>query len=627
MAEADPQRCDVSTQAQTSPLANDRSRENNDHAREIGEDLREGNRAGKGKKDEEEATEKENKKGLTKETKSRRDQPKGDKTSAKGRTAKDKTVQKSKKIDENKEKEDEKIDKNGNNREKNSRKRKASQEQKCTSESETTTTLADEQSPLSTTQSEKRGEVLEPTDACEFLMPSSATQEEDVPFQYSKTPGRLQKSPQSGQNLEKREDQSDISTQDEITSSKEENNSLKKEGKAALKDVPQLAIVEDTENKQDPEKDEEVRVEFQNDDLRDHENSFVKKKIRGTENIATGEQNCLSIEEDKECGPILSEAQDVSERKNACKDKRGEEILGVQDENKKKRKNKKESKRQITSAEEKVSPEEGKLIEEKRADENSDNQESRVLRRRAKETRQKPNDIDGEIVAKKCKTSVKYRKGREPAILDKSSPEAEQFPRDTEMSSREIDRPGVDRARLSRAATSRAPTDGTSQLPETEVLGGLTDGVATHGELIRDYKSDQGGSVLSDNRIRTVEETNTGGCVHKAVDEGKSSCSEKCQLGRELKENEKDKLPSKNRNTKRTEQELEAVSDVSEAKKQQDSDSTEVDYNTQLTRQTAKHTSRDTGRSKRNGQNPAEKTVTRSKEKAPNGKQTGKKKR
>lgn len=236
------------------------------------------------------------------------------------------------------------------------------------------------------------------------------------------------------------------------------------------------------------------------------------------------------------------------------------------------------------------------------------------MRRRAKKIKPKPNVIDGETVAKKSKAGVECQKGSEPAISKTSSPEVNPFPRDIEMSSCEIDRPGVDKSRLSRATTAHKPLDGTSQQPETEVLEGLSNGTSAHGQLSRNQRSEKGKLVLSDNSIKTVEES--------LSDHEKPSHSEKCQSGLGIKnEKEKDDLPSKNRNKRHTAQEL-----------QQDVGTTDMDSNTQLSCQANEQNSRDTGRSRKNGQGPTEsggkgKIVWGTKENAQGGKQKVIKKR
>ncbi|KAJ7384505.1 hypothetical protein OS493_021134 [Desmophyllum pertusum] len=340
-----------------------------------------------------------------------------------------------------------------------------------------------------------------------------------------------------------------------------------------------------------------------------------------SEHVVSEEQKRVSIEKDKDLlglNEARIQLQDEkeslgdSERTNACEDQNVNEKKRKTSKGKKE-KEKKQKTRQVKSTEENISQDEGK-IEEKGTDEANETPAGRVLRSRAKErnfgvemnpcrgeerkilgteTRQKPQDFDvGSMVTKKCKTDVEYLEGREPAMLDKSSPKADQLPQETNMSSHEIDR-HVDGPRPSRGVTSRKPADDTTQQPEAEVVRGLNEGnKSAQGELLlKDYKSDQGSLGLNDNRIKKVEET----IVHE-------------------------------QEIKRAGQQLQDVDDVSAAKKQ-DLDSTEP----VLTRQTAKSTSRDTGRSKRNGKNPAavpafEKTATASKENAPDGK-TGRNKR
>jgi len=106
---------------------------------------------------------------------------------------------------------------------------------------------------------------------------------------------------------------------------------------------------------------------------------------------------------------------------------------------------------------------------------------------------------------------------------------------------------------------------------------------------------------------------------HGVLEEEKSAC----QNG--LHPNEKDD----NTDIAPSGQLFQDVDDVSASKKQS-SDTIEADNNTHLTRQTAKSTSRDTGRSRRDGKDPAGVSVlaaASSKENAPDGKLKSRKKR
>lgn len=667
MVQVDPQTCDVSVQVQDPTMAKDRSRMDDDDAREIDEDLRETNEISKGKKKVTEAIGEKSNKRMVKENKPRIDKHK---SNEKGKKAKG-----CKGVNEGKEKENVAKAEFAGKKRKVSRKRKASQREDVASQSETTTPAEEQQTTTqvekrqSSTLAEKQDEFHERANASKiwFIAPS-ASQEDDIPFQYSKTPGRLQKLEESGQSLEKHGDKSDASTQgpqDGTTASMEKTSPSNERCKVALKDLTPLAVfVEDIANKDFvlESKGEGKEPELKKDFSRARKDSFAKKPSQEqsmeSEHVVSEEQKRVSIEKDKDLlglNEARIQLQDEkeslgdSERTNACKDQNVNEKKRKTSKGKKE-KEKKQKTRQVKSTEENISQDEGK-IEEKGTDEANETPAGRVLRSRAKErnfgvemnpcrgeerkilgteTRQKPQDFDvGSMVTKKCKTDVEYLEGREPAMLDKSSPKADQLPQETNMSSHEIDR-HVDGPRPSRGVTSRKPADDTTQQPEAEVVRGLNEGnKSAQGELLlKDYKSDQGSLGLNDNRIKKVEETIVHGCLHKALQEGKSPRSDDCQKAPDPNEKNNNtlNLSSKNKKIKRAGQQLQDVDDVSAAKKQ-DLDSTEP----VLTRQTAKSTSRDTGRSKRNGKNPAavpafEKTATASKENAPDGK-TGRNKR
>ncbi|KAJ7384506.1 hypothetical protein OS493_021135 [Desmophyllum pertusum] len=252
MVQVDPQTCDVSVQVQDPTMAKDRSRMDDDDAREIDEDLRETNEISKGKKKVTEAIGKKSNKRMVKENKPRIDKHK---SNEKGKKAKG-----CKGVNEGKEKENVAKAEFAGKKRKVSRKRKASQREDVASQSETTTPAEEQQTTTqvekrqSSTLAEKQDEFHERANASKiwFIAPS-ASQEDDIPFQYSKTPGRLQKLEESGQSLEKHGDKSDASTQgpqDGTTASMEKTSPSNERCKVALKDLTPLAVfVEDIANK------------------------------------------------------------------------------------------------------------------------------------------------------------------------------------------------------------------------------------------------------------------------------------------------------------------------------------------------------------------------------------------
>lgn len=677
MVQVDPQTCEVGVQVQDLASADDRSRTDADDVREVGEDLRETSETLKEKKRVTEAKGKGSKEGMAK--KNRQDTNKRENVKTRKKTAKDKTVLKCKEVNDDKGKENEMIDEDGDNKRRVSRKRTTSQrecvtpqnEAKAMAEKQQTTTSTQEELHLeeqSTTQTEKHEEFRhERANASDSWLACSASQEDEVPFQYSITPRRLQKLEENNQSLEKHGDVTSGSTQDDITSSMEERNNSKKRSEVVLKEFSRLEIcAEDVANTEALEKESEQKetkevLEVQKDGFvvtPSHERSMEN------ENVAHEEQQSVLIEEDgdwfelRQARRQLQDGQELladSERTDAYKDTQGKDLSGVQDVNEKVgKKGKKESKRKLKAREmksaEEESPEDEGKIQENSAVKTNKSQGGRVLRSKTKErysgvkldtkkgekrkafgtkTRQKRQDSVFETAeTKKCKTDGGDSKGREPTMLDKSTPETDQLQRETDMSSREIDR-FVDEPRPSQEVTTCTPAgDETSQQPELEVLGGLNEGnTCSQGERLKDYTSDQGSLVLSDNRISTLEETTFDSCLHRDLEEGKSSCQNGLHL--DEKDNNKLALCSKNRNIARAGQQFQDVDDVNASKKQ-GSDSIEADYDSHLSRETAKSTSRDTGRSRRDGQDPAGVSVfatTSSKENAPDGKLKGRKKR
>lgn len=657
MVQVDSQSCDVGVQMQDLASGNDRFRKDDDDAREADEDLRETNETRKGKREVMEAKGKKSEKGVVKENKPKMDKRKNAKTKEETVKEKNKPVQKRKEVNEDKEKENETIDMKAKSKRKASRKRKTSQPEFVTSQNETEkladkeqTTTKHEEQQQSPTQAEKQAVFHERANASKSWLVPSAAQGDDIPFQYSTTPGRLQKSEEGRKSLERPGDQTCVSAQDDVSGSIEVTSHSKKGSKVALKDLPQLAVcIEDILNKEAMENEGEGKVT--EEVLQDHQGRDVVIPVEN-ENVSPDEQKSVLIEEGKDLLGLneaqiqLQDKEELpvadTEKTNACRDFQGEELTDVQDVNEKmgKRcKGKKESKREQKTRQ--IKPTEEKSPQNvPAADKTNKSQGRRVLRSRTKEgnsgveidtnkgeerkslgkeTRQKPQDSDVQTVAtKKCKTDVENSEGREPGMLDKSSHEADQFPRETDMSSHEIDRL-VDEPRPSRGVTSRKTAgDETSQQQEPEVLGGLNEGnTCTQSERLKDYKSDQGSLVLNDNRIRKEDDAIFHGCLHKALEEGKSPC----QNGPYPKENNNNKidLSSKNENITREGEQFQNTNDVSASKKQ-DSDTIEADYNKHLSRQTAKSTSLGTGRSKRGGQDLAKVSgpkATSSKENAP----------
>ena len=434
---------------------------------------------------------------------------------------------------------------------------------------------------------------------------------DNAPFQYSITPRRLQKLEENNPSPKKHSS----STQNEVTCSNEDGKTSKQQTEVVPEENPRLV--------------QGTSLNAVNKD------GFLVRRSpeRSIENEKAGseEQKSALIEEDRasielhEAGIQLQDEQEllaVSERMDADKDVQSHELPGVKHVNEETRKNgekesiRKRKAKQTKSAEEEIQEDEDN-IQENSANKTNKSQDRRVLRSRAKgchsevkldtmkgekrkehgsKTRQKIQDSVVETaVMEKCKPDGWDLRGHELTMFDKSTPETDQLPRETDMSSREID-PVVDQPRPSREVTIRAPaSDETSQQPEPEVLGRLNEGnLSSQSECLRDYESDQGRLVLNVNRISTLEETNCDNCLYKDLEEGKSPC-----------ENGFYSDQQHNTNIASSGQQFQVVDDDSASKKQ-GSDSIEADYHKHLTRQTTKSKSRDTGRSKRDGQDPAE---------------------
>lgn len=632
MVQVDSQPCEVGVQVQDLALGDDRSLMDGDDVRKVNEDLRETSEASKEKNRVAEAKRKASKEETLKENRKNTDKCMNVKT--KKKTAKGKTVPKCKEVDKDEVKENGMIYEEGANKRKVLR--KSSQPKSVTSQSEANAIAEEQQTATSiqeefhlkkqsTSQTGKRGEILhERANHSDSSLVSSAWQEdEEVPFLYSITPRRLQKLEENNQGLEEHEDIASGCIQDDITCSVEERNNSTKRSEVALN------------KKSDQSKSNKEKLENAKEVLEVKEDGFVttppQERSVENENVGSEEQNSVATEEDRdsfELDEARRQPQDGqesladSERTVADKGIQGEKIPGVQDVNEEMRKNgKKESKgrptaRQTKSAKEEIQGE----IPENSTVKSDESQGRRVLRSRAKEcysgvevdtkkgekrkalgtkTRQKTQvSLVETAITKKCKTDHGDLKGRELAVLDESTPETDQSPRETKMSSREIDRL-VDEPRPSREVTTGTPAgDETSQQPEPEALGRLNKGkTCSQDECLQDYTSDQGRLGLNVNRISTSEETIFDNCLHKDLEEGKFAC----QNGQDS-------------------------DDVSESKKH-GSDCIEAD----LTRQTAKSIFRDTGRSRRGGRDRTgvsdQAAAASSKENPPDEKQKGRRKK
>ncbi|KAL9986347.1 hypothetical protein ACROYT_G000485 [Oculina patagonica] len=352
MVQVESQSCDVGVQVQDLASGDDRSRKDDDDARESDEDLRETNDTGKEKEDVIEAKEKKSKKGMVKENKPETDKRKSAKTNKNRVKEKNKQVQKSKRVNKYKENEDEMIGKKTDNKRKVSRKRKASQsESQVTTQNETKKlpekqTTTQEEQQQSAKQAETQAEFHEQrTNSSNSWLAPGASQEDDIPFQYSTTPGRLQKEEEESKRLEKPGDQTGDSVQDGVSGSIEVINHSKKGSKVDPKDLPQLSVCIEDISKE--ENEDEGKVTEQ--DLQDHKSGDVaipsQEQSVENENVTPEEQKSALIEEDPELLGLNKaeiQLQDKEElpvpeagKTDVCKDLQGEELTGVQDVNKK----------------------------------------------------------------------------------------------------------------------------------------------------------------------------------------------------------------------------------------------------------------------------------------------------
>lgn len=493
--------------------------------------------------------------------------------------------------------------------------------------------------------SEKHEKLHDRIKVVDAWLVSSALQKDDVPLQYSKTPRLWKKSDESSNSFENMAETSDINTCTSVRDAQAlmaETNTSKKHGEVLSEGIPQLAVcLEDTENE---------RV-VKNDEVRE---------------AGLNEKN---VKNDKEDSARISQQQSVKEQQSHVLMEEKEEggfeskmpgnvrVLNVKQKKRKTKRTKKT--KEVELAEEKLSQDENSVEKEngetRRQDKADENQSGRVLRSRAekssvvemdpfkghredrnnksldKQCRQIPHDSNQTVATKKRKTDDSCLKGHEPAMLLTSSPEDHQCPRETELSSREIDTL-VDEVRPQRGVMTRATTVDASQRPETEIQRELTEenNKATYSERLGDYNSGQGSLVLSDNRIKEVGEKISLECLHSSLEEVKSGRSSSEENGNkksntERKNNEKTELSSKK--CKKSKQGRKKA----EYKKQ---DSSAVDPRDNHTRSTSnKAKSTDKGQWKRKRQNPteqpavkvSEKTDTVLKENAPNGTTAAKK--
>lgn len=646
-------------------LAGEGSQANGEDVRAIDDVVRETTKFGKGTEGVLEVKQKNKNKKKVKNGEAETDKQRNDKSDKKGKGANKGSRGKENEVDDEEETESERT--------KASRKRRsgATQQERAGSPNNTTTTAG------------TQGELHERTNVGNAWLAYCASQDGDVPLQYSRTPRLRKNSEDSNQSLEKKpsSEKSDISTcTSETPISAAEASTSKKQ----TKEFPQLAVcVENTGNKQ-VVKSIEVEREggFHEGDAKDDKDGSAKKSSE--QQTEEEQQSHVLMREDKgfespnECHMETIEGREEEEDEkivadsktvNSVEDLQHEEPKGVQNVNKKKRrikaKVKKENKRtkktkEVKSTEGKVSQEDSS-VKERNEDEGNENNGGRVLRSRAKklksggetdpfkgqvndrnsksfdeefETRQNPHDSHETTEAtKECKTGDDaYLKGHEPPMLLASSPDVDHPVRESELSSREMD-PLVDGLRP--GVTSRAAVDETTQQPETEVQGELNEGecnnkAALGAERLKDYKSDQGSSVLNHNPISEVGEKINRGCLNRVLEEAKSGKSssgkndkKKTNLA-EGKNNKTDLSSKKCRKSKQTKREVQDGNDAS-ASKRQDSDAIELDNNICPTSKEAKSTSSGTGQPKtKRPKHTATQPVTL-KENAPNGKTRGKK--
>ena len=647
--EADPQTSDVGVQVQQLAL-DEGSRTNDGDVREIVENIREMNETGKGRNRVSEP------KGRNKQ---RKEENGGQETGVKQMNGK--SNKKGKEANKVEEKENEIIDENKKNeRPKASRKRKSSrptQPERASSPNS---------APVMLEKQEVLNERTRVSNA--LLVPSSALQEDDIPLQYSKTPRLRKKSDESSQSLEKNTEQSDISTcsSDGAAAYMAQTSSSKKPSEVSEKEFSQLTVcLEDTGDKQEVTSyGEEREEEFHEEDVKNDKDNSAKKSSPQQLSVEERQSRVLA-EEDKGFRSLNERQTQTEEKDSAAASKRettfetveNKETNSVQNINEKKRKTEKKRKKvKRTKKTKRTEPANEKVTQEESGGGGNENKGGRVLRSKVKkqnsgaeigsckgqgedrngkslgkETRQTPHDCDDPAATKKCKTDNTCLKGHEPTMLLLSSPEAHQLPRESKLSSREMD-PLVDKPRPSRGVTSRATRDDSSQEPETELQGELNENnnKVSQSEHPRDYNSGQESLVLKDNRIQKVE------CLHKSSRQVKSGDFSSGKNGEkdspERKNNKRIDLSSKK--SRRSKQARQKVEDIDNAvfSKRQAPGAVETGNNASSTSLKTKTTSPVTDHLNGKGKNPAEQHVTVSgkttktlKENAPTGKKRGKK--
>lgn len=485
---------------------------------------------------------------------------------------------------------------------------------------------------------------------------SSTSREEDIPpLEYSKTPGRLRKkSDESSQSWEKRTDKEVVPySGEEVAGLATETSASEKSSDCSFGKLSQLTVcIEDIGPKRGlkfNENGEEVEEVSHKENTAD-DNDLIEESSRPT------------LEKDEECSLGLTDRQKPLEgkrtgprRKNAFEIEENQDSNKVQNKNKKARKvkekggnKKRKETKKVKSAKEKDC-EDSIPHEEKGEYETTHDKGRRALRKRTApkrncgvgldpsitgqvedsktlgtETRQEPDDKGTIATKKNDKIDERCLKGHEPVMSHMSSPQAKKLPRESELSSHEID-PPVDENPVTSCDTS--------QQPETEIQGGLNEenNKVAEGELLMDYNSAQGGSDKRDNRIKEGGKKTKRDYFFKELGKKKSRKSPidgKNEINAEEKEKENQNIDlclTKCEDTRQTGKNSEH--DNANVSKEKDTDVVNIASNESSTRQIVKSAIfPDTFQSKRKGsKHPCGKTKTVLKEKAPNGETKGKK--
>lgn len=485
---------------------------------------------------------------------------------------------------------------------------------------------------------------------------SSTSREEDIPpLEYSKTPGRLRKkSDESSQSWEKRTDKEVVPySGEEIAGLATETSASEKSSDCSFGKLSQMTVcIEDIGPKRG---------------LKFNENGEEVEEVSHKENTADDndlieESSRTTLEKDEECSLGLTDRQKPLERKrtgprrkNAFEIEENQDSNKVQNKNKKARKvkekggnKKRKETKKVKSAKEKDC-EDTIPHEEKGEYETTHDKGRRALRKRTApkrncgvgldpsitgqvedsktlgtETRQEPDDKGTIATKKNNKIDERCLKGHEPVMSHMSSPQAKKLPRESELSSHEID-PPVDENPVTSCDTS--------QQPETEIQGELNEenNKVAEGELLMDYNSAQGGSDKRDNRIKEAGKKTKRDYFFKELGKKKSRKSPidgKNEINAEEKEKENQNIDlclTKCEDTRQTGKNSEH--DNANVSKEKDTDVVNIASNESSTRQIVKSAIfPDTFQSKRKGsKHPCGKTKTVLKEKAPNGETKGKK--